>query len=308
MKTKEVHQRHAKETESFVDSCVEALKKRLLKDGGFASRARGSYRPDSTAWAIVALNAASADQAILSVSRSRLMNSQKKDGRIIISPAHPEAFWATPIAILAWHKSSAHMEQQMRAIRFLLGTTGVHWPKEETSVIAHDPSIRGWPWIGITHSWVEPTALCIQSLQVTGYKNHERIREGIDMLLDRQLPHGGWNYGNTRVFGRELRPMPSSTGIVLASLSGSVPIEVITNSIDYLKKRIQSVRSPLSLSWGLLGLGAWGERPPEAQRWLEECWLLQERHGSYDTSLISLILLAYLGSSGLMSLIGKQDI
>ena len=308
MKTKERNQGQFKETEPFIESCVKELKKRLLEDSGFASRVGGSYRPDSTAWAIIALSAAGVDEEILDLCRSRLLRSQNKDGRIIISPAHPEAFWATPIVILAWHESSDHKEQQTRAIRFLLGTTGVHWPKEQTPDIAHDPNIRGWPWIGITHSWVEPTALCIQSLKVTGYENHERVQEGIDMLLDRQLPHGGWNYGNKLVFGRELRPMPSSTGIALASLSGSVLSKEITNSLDYLKKRITSVRSPLSLSWSLLGLGAWGERPPEARKWLEECWRLRERHGSYDTSLISLMLIARLGSSGLMSLIGKQDI
>jgi hypothetical protein len=73
-----------------------------------------------------------------------------------------------------------------------------------------------------THSWIEPTALGVIALKAAGHERHERVQEAIRMILDRQLPHGGWNYGNTFVFGRELRPMPESSGAALAGLAGQV--------------------------------------------------------------------------------------
>ena len=39
------------------------------------------------------------------------------------------------------------------------------------------------------------------------------------MIIDRALPHGGWNYGNKVVFGHELRPQPGPTGMALLALA-----------------------------------------------------------------------------------------
>jgi hypothetical protein len=292
----------------FVNSCVEELKKRSLTDGGFASSVKGGYRPDSTAWAVIALSAAGIDDQMIHLARSRLVSDQQKDGRIPVSPSHPEAFWPTSVVILAWQGSPVHREPQSLAVKFLLDTTGAHWPKDPDAAMAHDTSIKGWSWIENTHSWVDPTALSLQALKVTGYEKHQRSAEAVRMLLDRQLPRGGWNCGNTMVFGKTLRPMPDSTGIALDALFGMVPLEKIRDSIGYLKNRIKKVRSPLSLGWGILGLGAWGEKPAEAPKWLMECRRLQKRYGSYDTSLISLILLARLAPSSLMSTVGRKDI
>jgi hypothetical protein len=146
-----------------------------------------------------------------------------EDGRLSVSPNHPQAFWPTPLAILVWHASPSHREPQSRALEFLLATAGKHWKKGEDAVIYHDPSIIGWPWIEDTHSWVEPTAVVLMALDVTGYGDHERAREARLMLLDRQLELGGWNYGNTSVFGQRLRPMAESTGLALNALARRVP-------------------------------------------------------------------------------------
>jgi hypothetical protein len=245
---------------------------------------------------------------MIHLARTRLVSDQQEDGRIPVSTAHPEAFWPTSSAILAWQGSPFHREPQSRAVKFLLATTGAHWPKDPDAAMAHDTSIKGWSWIEKTHSWVNPTALSLQALKVTGYERHQRSIEAARMLLDRQLPKGGWNCGNTLVFGKELRPMPDSTGMALDALSGMVSLEKIRDSISYMKNRIRKVRSPLSLGWGILGLGAWGEKPAEASKWLMECWRLQDRYGSYHTSLISMILLAHLASSGLKSAIERKDI
>lgn len=288
--------------DSFVKSCTEVLRKRILKDGGFAGNEEGVYRTDATAWAITAMAAGGVRGDILDAARARLGEDQHEDGRVCIDKAHPEAFWPTAIGVFAWQDSSFR-EQQSRAAHFLKGTTGTYWQKTPDAVTAHDTSIKGWPWIQGTHSWVEPTALSLHALEITGYQNDGRFREGIRLLLDRQLPRSGWNYGNTITFGKELRPMPDCTGIALDALAGKVSFQIIENSLHYLREKIRRVRTPFSLAWGLLGLGAWGKRPVEAPQWLKESWVLQERYGAYDTTLISVMLIANLTPSGLMGVI-----
>jgi len=269
--------------------------------GGFASQAGGGYRADATAWAAVALAAVALGPDLLQTARARLAAAQLADGRVSLSPQHPEAFWPTSLAIFAWHQAADYGEAQARARRFLLATTGHHWRRQPDDPYEHDPSLQGWPWIAATHSWVEPTALAILALRITGDGEHERVKEGARLLLDRQLPGGGWNYGNTRIFGRELFPFPESTGLALNALKGLAPQEQIQKSLNYLKSRLQEVRTPLALGWGLMGLASWGEKPAGAQAWISECLERQKRYGPYDTASLSLLLVASRAPQGLES-------
>ncbi len=81
------------------------------------------------------------------------------------------------------------------------------------------------------------------------------------MVMNRQLPYGGWNYGNTVVYGQELSPFIDMTGIALSALAGHVAKEDVNRSILFLQSRITGCRTPLSLGWALFGLGAWGKFP-----------------------------------------------
>ena len=114
------------------------------------------------------------------------------------------------------------------------------------------------------------------------------------MLMNRQLPHGGWNYGNTIVYGHELLPFVDATGIALTALSGHVAKEKVKNSLAYLHTEAERSRTPLSLAWALFGLGAWGEFPKQASSWIEETLKKQEKFGPYGTSLLSILALAYI--------------
>jgi hypothetical protein len=119
------------------------------------------------------------------------------------------------------------------------------------------------------------------------------------MILDRQLPHGGWNYGNTTVFGRELHPMPESTGAALAGLAGQAEHGAVARSLDYLQGEVDRLRTPVSLGWALLGLAAWDLSPSNGAALVERCLANQARYGEYDTSALSLLLLAALeGEAG----------
>ncbi len=284
---------------------VRTLKQRLLPDGGFSERPGSGYRTDATAWAILALAESSGDDAI-ERSRSRLAASQLTDGRVGISVEHPHAFWTTPLAALAWHGSASYMEHQRRAVRFLLKTSGRHWQKIPDSPVSDDPSLLGWPWIEDTFSWVQPTALAVLALKLAGESTHARVREALKMMMNRQLPHGGWNYGNTIVCGQELYPQPESTGMALAALSGEIEKKDIRQSLRYLQAEAGRCRTPLSLGWALLGLSTWNERPRLARVWIAETLGRQQVYGDYGTTMLSLLLIAYFMEDDIIKFIALR--
>ena len=276
------------------------LESRALPEGGFPARGGEPFRSDATAWAIVALSRLDPGHPLLGSARDRLTTAQDPDGRVSMSREHEEAFWPTALSVLAWHGSQAHEPFCSRGVQFLLKTTGQHRSKNPDDQVGHDPSIPGWPWIDRTHSWIEPTALSVLALRVAGHGQHDRVREGIRMMLDRQLPHGGWNYGNTTVYGRELHPMPESTGAALAGVAGQVQQGNVARSLDYLQGEVDRLRTPISLGWGLLGLAAWDGWPSNGAALVERCLANQARYGEYDTSALCLLLLAAIeGETGI---------
>ena len=275
------------------------LESRGLPEGGFPARGGEPFRSDATAWAILALSWLTSAHPLLGLARDRLTTAQDPNGRVSISREHEEAFWPTALSVLAWNGSQAHELHCSRGVQFLLKTTGRHWSKIPDAPTGHDPSIPGWPWIDGTHSWIEPTALSVLALRVAGYGQHDRVREAIRMMLDRQLPHGGWNYGNTTVYGRELHPMPESTGAALAGLAGQIQQGTVARSLGYLQGEVDRLRTPISLGWGLLGLAAWDLWPTNGAALVERCLANQTRYGEYDTSALCLLLLAALeGEAG----------
>jgi hypothetical protein len=208
---------------------------------------------------------------------------------------------------MAWQGSQAYHAHQSRAVAFLLSTTGEHYEKKSDAPIGHDPSIRGWPWIAETHSWVEPTSIVLLALEMTGYGDHLRAQEARRMLLNRQLENGGWNYGNTAIFGQQLQPMPGSTGLALSALAGSTRRESVEKSLIYLKREISRLETPLSFGWGRLGLCAWGEGPEIQKDALHKSLMRQEICGAHTTEELSLLLIALQGGDGFLRPSGRDS-
>jgi hypothetical protein len=273
-------------------NAIAALAGRSLPGGGFPEMIGGDYRPDATAWAILCLESFHCHAGMVADARSKLVENQQPDGRIPLAPDHPEACWPTAVAAMALQGPAYSSAAHDKAVTFLLTTAGQHSSKDPESPVGHDSSIPGWPWIEQTHSWVEPTAMAIRALVLSGKSSHPRVQAGVRLLLDRQLPDGGWNYGNTTIFGKTLNPMPVSTGMALWTLAGQTEREKIATSLALLERQLAGLNTPLSLGWVLLGLAAWNGDTRQADALAASCLQRQDRYGAYGTSQLGVLLTA----------------
>jgi hypothetical protein len=126
------------------------------------------------------------------------------------------------------------------------------------------PEKYGWPWISGTASWVIPTAFSLVAIKQYTVCNRlaaaeNRIRLGVDMLLDRACIGGGWNSGNSVVYGVPLLPHVEPTAIALLALQGEERTPVIRTSLAWLKQRSTGIESAESLAWCILTLFAYQE-------------------------------------------------
>jgi hypothetical protein len=79
------------------------------------------------------------------------------------------------------------------------------------------------------------------------------------MLLDRACPSGGWNAGNSVVFGVPLQPHPDFTAMALLALreSSKRNTSALHRALDYLGRRLANCSSPYSLAWAAMALSAY---------------------------------------------------
>jgi hypothetical protein len=179
--------------------------------------------------------------------------------------------WTTPLAIVAAVTSNAQSgESNFRlseAKQWLLSAEGKKL--ENVREIGHDGTLIGWPWVLGTHSWQEPTAWSVLALKSLGLAAHARTREGVRLLVDRLLPTGGCNYGNTYVLGQRLRAHLEPSGLALMALAGESSDDPrIPATIGYVAAALSDETTPVSLSYGLMGLTAHRQAPASAAAWL----------------------------------------
>ena len=123
-----------------------------------------------------------------------------------------------------------------------------------------DPDKLGWPWVQGTISWVAPTSMVILAHR-TWQRSSPRVGNAEEMLLDRSCVNGGWNVGNSVVFGHNLDPHPDFTAMALLALrdcaSNGAP--QVTQAISYLGTRLNASSSPYSLAWAVMALSSYGD-------------------------------------------------
>ncbi len=256
-------------------------------DCGYRAGGRPAVEPSALA-ALALLKAGRVEPAALALDW--LADVQASDGSLGVDGSTPRPSWTTGWAVLAWQaalpgqdsratKTDPQAERRQgdearwtvlaeRAAAWILSTGGHTHPRPPE--VAHDTTLQGWPWVESTDSWVEPTAISLMALKASGQADHPRSREAVRLLLDRMLPSGGWNYGNTVVLGNTLRPHVQPTGLALAALTGEPSASRhVKRSLAYLKRALSQRRTTASLCYALIGAAAHGYRPEAADRWLQ---------------------------------------
>lgn len=262
-------------------------------DGSILLKAEGHYSTEATIWTALALKNLPEHRDIFFKCASFLASQQLDDGRLLLDGECKTVFWLAAPAIWVWHGIETFQTHQDRAVQFLLENSGVHYPRKSESPTAHDTSIRGWPWVEGTHSWVDPTAMALMALHLVKKEKHARAEEAVRMILDRQLPQGGWNYGNTKVYGNLLKPLPENTACALAGIAGYVEPEQVEYSIDYLLRELRTIRTPHTLSWSVVALQRWKMLPAEAGSWLMESAEKADFYGGYNATYWAMLAWAW---------------
>jgi hypothetical protein len=270
---------------SWLDQTLDELTRRPVC--GYASDAAPAAEP--TALAAIALHVHGRSEA----SRPALdwlAKIQSDDGSVGVREGEATPAWPTSLAVSAWKAIAPEQfgGRIERAVTWILSARGETTPRAVE--FGHDTEIAAWSYAEATHSWIEPTALHVIALKAAGRGEHARTRDGVRMLIDRQLPDGGCNYGNTSVLGQMLRPHVQPTGVALLALAGEDdPSGRIEKSVTWLRQAIGPRTTAASLGWALLALRAHGALPDQADDWLVAA---HRRVQGHDRSPHKLALLA----------------
>ena len=192
--------------------------------------------------------------------------------------------------------------QGCRAFHWLLNFAGKEsnwfWKWKFRTADRHvrfDPDKYGWPWFPDTVSWVVPTSFAVLALNQIpcscGGLEHvaARIDCGIQMLVDRACPGGGWNAGNGVVYGAALAPHADDTAIALLALRDRATDPVVQGSVDYLERVAETLTAPWSLAWAILALAA-HRRPTTSLS--SSLVALPDLSSIEDTSTLAVVCLA----------------
>src|SRR5581483_6746574 len=207
--------------------------------------------------------------------------------------------WATAIAVNALmilgvgpEISAASLDRLVR-LKFRLSDRQVRF----------DPTKYGWAWVPDTVSWVVPTSMAMIALErakrlglIRGSELQKRLRLGVEMLLDRACPGGGWNAGNAVVYGVPLCPHIDATAIAIAALRFHHNLPIVRDSLTWILNRIDCP-SAYSLAWVILSSAAYKDLRSDVSSTLDMARdrlaaLVDDPSEVPDTSTIALAALA----------------
>ncbi len=252
------------------------------------------------AWATLALRNAYGlklvDTDVSNVGSEWLARQQQKDGSVGVTIDQKTPAWTTSLAISVWQAvdSEKYAQPIDQGIDWALDQKPWTRPKHEN--FGHDTMLEGWSWAADTHSWLEPTAFFVRAFQATGKTDHPRYQQAVALLIDRLLPAGGANYGNTIILGQELLQHLQPTGIVAWALAEEVVNDSrMAMTLDYLESTATLPTGVASLAYATLGLAANGRDIQKLTPLLNEA----AQHalaagGIHKTALVTLAIQAML--------------
>jgi hypothetical protein len=252
-----------------ISSLAETLRSRQMKSGGWAYFDSVQESLEATCLAELALapeRHANSSEAILF-----LLKSQLSDGGWPAFLGDSEGSWTTALALCTLNSTGDFTAAREKAFRWLYAERGRegHWFwrwkfKTSDRNVRFDPDKYGWPWVTGSASWVIPTAFSIIAIEQftvcnRSEESEKRIHLGVEMLLDRECVDGGWNSGNSLVYGVPLRPHVEATAIALLALQDEQRTEMVQKSLSWLRQNAASVDSVSSLAWCILSLFVYQE-------------------------------------------------
>src|SRR5271155_4121954 len=248
---------------------LEELRGRELRGGGWSFFGSRQVSLEATSLAILCLLAERPSEA---QRLGKLLSAvQLADGSWPSFVGDRESSWTTALAVCALNSVNDPSKARERGEYWLLRTKGRkgHWVwrwkfKTADRNVQFDPDKYGWPWISGSASWVIPTAFSIIAIKQFTVCNRsevsgKRIHLGVEMLLDRACVDGGWNSGNSVVYGVPLRPHVEATAIALLALQDEHRTETIQKSLAWLKQQATVINSRSSLAWCILTLFVYQE-------------------------------------------------
>jgi Prenyltransferase and squalene oxidase repeat len=253
------------------DRLVYELARRQLATGGWGTN------PNSGSAALepscLATLAAGSRQEVALAAQEFLLRVQNPNGSW---PAFDgddhNGSWTTSLAIIALRDLVLGIPARVRALHWLLTSAGKEsswiwrWKFRTTDRhVRFDPDKYGWPWFPDTISWVVPTSFAILALSQIPCDCGDfgraagRVTRGVEMLIDRACPGGGWNAGNGVVYGAPLAPHWDDTAVALLALFDSKTHFAVDSAVQWLESTAPSIRTPWTLAWVVLALAAHGK-------------------------------------------------
>jgi hypothetical protein len=239
-------------------------------DGGWGYQARRASRLEPTCWALLALRSS---QSLY----DSLAGWPTREGALL---EHRDGLpnWSFHALALTTRLAlgAAPASQVLPLAHALVLARGL--ALDPSPVQRQDSRLQGWSWVPDTFSWVEPTAWALLALKQChargmAVKNAEaRILDGERLLRDRVCANGGWNYGNSNVFDKNLPSYVPATAIVLLALQDLGDDNLVRAGLDYLEEHAQEHPSTRALALSVLALRRHG-RPAAAIETTLCAWL-----------------------------------
>jgi hypothetical protein len=245
------------------------LAQRQLFSGGWNFLRSHQASTESTCLSALAL--ASEKLACSDSAMQFLLHNQLDDGGWPAFEGDTESDWTTALVLCLLTSMIGSNEAGNRACLWLLDKRGKegHWLwrwkfKTTDRDVRFNPDKYGWPWSPGAGSWVIPTGFSVIAIKQFTVCNRSAVSErrihlGVEMLLDRACVGGGWNAGNSVVYGVPLRPHVEATAIALLALQDEPRGEVIERSLQWLRRQAPTVESASSMAWCILSLFVYQE-------------------------------------------------
>lgn len=288
-----------------MDDLVERILNGQNQDGGWGFLPGKSSNTECTSLCLLALDSLGAKQPMASTKRGLdwLLQRQRADGSWPLSDSTNEASWTTALAIIALNRFREYQLKTRTASDWLLKQEGrtpgvlarlIAAFVSHSNTVALNPDLKGWAWVPRTFSWVEPTSYALVALKqvrthVAAMNLEERIQQGEMMIYDRMCSGGGWNYGNSKVFGDALWPYPDVTAVALIALQDHRLNQANRESISVLRKMMQETDSGLALCWGTICLSIYGDEISGWKRQIEKRFQTTGFLGETKTLALALV-------------------